>query len=123
MKDQKRIIAVADDDPRVLESVGDLLESAGYTTRTFTSAQALMDAGLSDICGLISDIGMPGVDGIALFVFVKNIRPDLPVLLITGRDVAGDQQRALAAGVRGFFRKPFDGTTLLAAIAEHFRQE
>jgi FixJ family two-component response regulator len=117
---QGRIIAIVDDDPRVLESMQDLLESAGYSARTFTSARELLDAGLSDVGCLITDIGMADVDGFALNELVKKVRPDLPVFVVTGRDVVGDQQRALVAGVRGFFRKPFDGVTLLAAIGQAF---
>jgi len=110
------MIAVIDDDPRVLESLENLFESAGYGVRKFSSAKSLMDAGLSDVGCLITDIGMPAMDGFELHDLVKKVRPDLPVFLITGRDVAGDQRRALANGASGFFRKPFDGPALLAAV-------
>jgi FixJ family two-component response regulator len=110
------MIAVIDDDPRVLESLENLFESAGYGVRKFSSARALIDDGLADIGCLITDIGMPAVDGFELHDLVKKVRPDLPVFLITGRDVAGDQRRALVNGVSGFFRKPFDGPALLTAV-------
>jgi FixJ family two-component response regulator len=112
----KKTIAVIDDDPRVLESLENLFESAGYGVRKFSSARSLIDAGLSDVGCLITDIGMPSVDGFELHDLVKKVRPDLPVFLITGRDVAGDQRRALVNGISGFFRKPFDGPALLAAV-------
>ena len=110
------MIAVVDDDPRILESLENLFESAGYGVRKFSSAKSLIDAGLSDVGCLISDIGMPSVDGFELHDLVKKVRPDLPVFLITGRDVAGDQRRALVNGASGFFRKPFDGPALLSAV-------
>src|SRR5262245_35371059 len=110
------MIAVVDDDPRVLESLENLLESAGYGVRKFSSAKSLIDAGLSDVGCIITDIGMPSVDGFELHGLVKKVRPDLPVFLITGRDVIGDEQRAGLNGVSGFFRKPFDGPALLAAV-------
>src|SRR5215471_8662178 len=109
-------IAVVDDDPRILESLENLFESAGYGVRKFSSARSLIDAGLSDIGCLITDIGMPSVDGFELHDLVKKVRPDLSVFLITGREVTGDRQRALGNGVSGFFRKPFDGPALLAAV-------
>lgn len=114
-------IAVVDDDPRVLESLQDMLESSGYSVRTFPSAKALIDAGLTDIDCLITDIGMPMMDGFALHDLVKKARPDLPVFLITGRHEIGDQQRASAKDIRGFFRKPFDGPALLAAVEKALR--
>src|SRR5215831_17963028 len=110
------MIAVIDDDPRVLESLENLFESAGYEVRKFSSAKSLIDAGLSDVGCLITDIGMPAMDGFELHDLVKKVRPDLPVFLITGRDVAGDQRRALVNGASGFFRKPFDGPALLSAV-------
>ena len=116
MSKRKDVIAVVDDDPRILESLENLFESAGYGVRKFSSAKSLIDAGLSDVGCLITDIGMPSVDGFELHDLVKKVRPDLPVFLITGRDVISDQQRALANGVSGFFRKPFDGPAMLRAV-------
>jgi FixJ family two-component response regulator len=115
---QNAIIAVVDDDPRVLESLEELFESAGHVVRKFSSAKALLDAGLSGIGCLVSDIGMPAMDGFELHDVVKKTRPDLPVFLLTGRQMTGDQQRALATGISGFFRKPFDGPALLGAVGD-----
>jgi FixJ family two-component response regulator len=123
VSERNRMIAVVDDDPRVLESLENLFESAGYVARMFSSAKALIDAGLSDIDCVITDIGMPAIDGFALHDLVKTARPDLPVFLITGRHEIGDQQRASAKDIRGFFRKPFDGPALLAAVDEALRTQ
>jgi FixJ family two-component response regulator len=74
-------------------------------------------AALSEVDCLIADIGMPVIDGFELEKLVKQARPELPVILITGRHEIADQQRAIAQGNR-FFRKPFDGQALLAAIGQ-----
>jgi FixJ family two-component response regulator len=115
----KFIVAVVDNDLRILESLGDLLESAGYAVRLFKSAQSLLEdkVALSEIDCLIADIGMPVIDGFELEKLVQRARPELPVILITGRHEIADQQRAIAQGNR-FFRKPFDGQALLAAIGQ-----
>jgi FixJ family two-component response regulator len=112
-------IAVVDDDPRLLESLRELLESAGYSVRSFSSARSLFEdkAALAEIDCLIADIGMPIIDGFELEKLVRQVRPELPVILITGRHEIADQRRAIAQGSR-FFRKPFDGQALLAAIGE-----
>jgi FixJ family two-component response regulator len=121
--ERKQTIAVVDDDPRLLESLADLFESTGHAVRTFSSAKALIDTGLSDIDCLITDIGMPVMDGFELLDVVKKARPSLPVFLITGRHEIGDQQRASGKGISGFFRKPFDGPALLVAIENALRVE
>ena len=113
------VVAIVDDDPRLLESLEELLESAGYGTRAFPSAGSLLINGLSGLDVLISDIGMPGMDGFELRDLVKKVRPELPVFLITGRHEIADQDRA--QGISGFFRKPFDAKALLAAVGDALR--
>jgi FixJ family two-component response regulator len=113
---RKPVIAVVDDDPRVLESLENLLESAGYVVATFPSGQALLVNGLFGIDCLITDIGMPGMDGFELLDIVKKARTKLPVFLLTGRHEIGDQHRATGKDISGFFMKPFGGQDLLAAI-------
>ncbi len=116
MERTRPTIAVIDDDPRLLESLEELLESAGYAACCFRSAGHLLVRGLSDLDLLITDIGMPGTDGFELRDIVKKARPELPVFLITGRHEIADHGRA--QGISGFFRKPFDAPALLVAIAE-----
>jgi FixJ family two-component response regulator len=115
MNKTKHVVAIVDDDPRLLESVSDLLESAGYVACGYPSAGSLLVNGLADLDVLITDIGMPGINGFELRDLVRKLRPELPVFLITGRHEIADQDRA--QGISGFFRKPFDAQALLAAIA------
>lgn len=108
------VVALVDDDPRMLESLEDLLESAGYAARSYSSAGALLACGLSGVDVLITDIGMPGMDGFELRDRAQRESPGLPVFLITGRHEIADQGRA--QGISGFFRKPFDPGALLKAV-------
>ncbi|QEX15746.1 response regulator [Hypericibacter terrae] len=110
----KSVVAIVDDDKRLLESLEDLLESAGHVVRTFASAQALLDSdAVPKIDCLITDIGMPGVDGFELQRVMRQRRPGLPVIMITGRHEIAEPPQAKHDW---FFRKPFDGRALLAAI-------
>jgi FixJ family two-component response regulator len=113
------LVAVVDDDIRVLESIESLLESAGHSVLLFSSAQALLGGDkLPGLDCLITDIGIPVIDGFELRQKARLVRPDLPVIFITGRHEPADQKRAAAGGHQGFFRKPFDASALLAAVAE-----
>ena len=119
MKSEERpyLIAITDDDQRVLESLGELLESAGYSVRLFNSAEAFLQADvMNEIDALISDVRMAGVGGIELQQRVGIERPQLPVILITAHTdvvLAGSSQ----PNNRGVFRKPVDAAELLEAIA------
>jgi FixJ family two-component response regulator len=115
------VVAVVDDDPRVLESLENLLESAGYAVCVFSSAPSLLQApDLAEIDCLITDIGMPIMNGLELQQVVHESRPGLPVILITGRDMT-DAALASVPGTHGFFRKPFNGQQLLAAVGSAVR--
>ena len=112
------MIAIVDDDLRVLESLENLLESAGYGVRTFTGAAALLASDHSFIDCLVTDIGMPGMDGFELLEIMKRSKPGLPVFLITGRHEIADQERAAAKNISGFFRKPFDAQRLILEVSQ-----
>lgn len=116
------VVAVVDDDPGILRSLEYLLESADYDVRSYTSAQALLGSGaLPKIDCLISDIDMPGLDGLELLKEVRIVRPRLPVILITGYpDRLGRLPQQREANLR-CFSKPFQGPELLEALSEAIR--
>lgn len=111
------IVAVVDDDARLLESTRDLLESAGYSANAFLSAQSFLESGILAVVNcLITDIGMPVTDGFQLCRQARETRPDLPVIFITGRSEESTDGRAAAEGHHGLFRKPYDAAELLSSV-------
>ena len=113
------VVAVVDDDGSVLESLKDLLESGGYCARIFPSAKAFLESGaLASIGCLISDICMPAMNGWELETRASHARPELPIILITGRDDTWQQVRAVrvTGPARPLFKKPFNGPELLTAV-------
>lgn len=112
------LIAVVDDDPRILESLETLLESAGYAVRVFASATALLEtARLDEIDCVISDINMPTIDGLELSRLLRADRPGLPIILITGHPEMSDRS-LVATGYYRLFTKPYDPDALVAAIGD-----
>jgi FixJ family two-component response regulator len=110
----RKVVAVVDDDPRILESLEELLESAGYEPRLYSTGDALLASDLASVDCVITDIGMPNMDGFELSDRLNVLYPALPVFLISGHRVPPDGRRIK----NEFFEKPFDGPTLLAAIAK-----
>jgi CheY-like chemotaxis protein len=113
------LVAVVDDDPSILRSLKDLLESAEYPVRAFTSGAALLQSGcLQHIDCLISDIDMPGMDGFDLLRLVHAARPRLPAIFITGYPETLQRLPPLGETNPRVFTKPFDGRELLGAVSD-----
>jgi CheY-like chemotaxis protein len=98
-------VAVVDDEPVVLRSLVTGLERIGATVRTFDGGRALLDAleQGAPFDAIVTDLGMPGIDGRALAVPVASMRPSLPVALLTGW---GEQVDARGDGLRAVLSKP-----------------
>ena len=113
------VIAVVDDDPGILRSLENLLESADHAARVYASAEALLESGcLAEIDCLISDIDMPVMDGFELLRVAHAARPELPVILITGHPEMLNRLPAIGPGHYRLFTKPFDGQELLTAVSD-----
>lgn len=111
------IVAVIDDDPRIRESLESLIESAGVKVQVFSLAEEFLHWDhLSTTSCLITDIRMPGVDGLDLQRLARLERPDLPVIFITAHHDERVERRAFAEGAAFIFYKPFDANELLRAI-------
>jgi FixJ family two-component response regulator len=118
------IIVSVDDDQRVLDSIAMLMESAGYTPQSFTSAEGFLQSpALAEAACVIADVQMPGVDGLELERRIRLTRPGLPVIFISahGDDAVRNQTRR--HGAAAFFDKPFDGGALLVAITKALSEQ
>ena len=116
-----QLVAGVDDDFRIRESIESLVESAGYTALVFSSAEEFMRSGAlaAKICFcLITDVRMPGMDGIELQRRARLERPELPVIFISAHQDEEARQRALDGGAIAFLYKPFDAAELLGAIQD-----
>jgi FixJ family two-component response regulator len=111
------IIVVVDDDPRIRESLESLIESAGMKARAFPLADDFLHGDvLSAASCLVTDVRMPGMNGLDLQRRVRLERPELPVIFITAHYDDKIEQCAVAQGAAFFVRKPLDADELLRAI-------
>jgi FixJ family two-component response regulator len=111
------LISIVDDDALVLDGIEALVESLGYNTVTFTSAEHFLR---SDVIGettcLITDVQMPGLSGLELQEALQSLGHQTPVIVITGYPNEKHRTRALENGAVGYLSKPFDEQTLIACL-------
>jgi len=111
------IVVAVDDDFRVRESLESLIESAGYAPVVFSSAEEFLQSGtLTAATCVITDVRMPGMDGIELQRRIRLERPDLPIIFISAHNHAEIRQQALDDGAVDFLYKPFNAADLLKVI-------
>ena len=112
-----RLIAVVDDDFRVLESLESLLESTGYTPVVFDSGEAFLESkALAAANCLVTDIRMPNIDGVELQRRLKRERPELPIIFMTAHHDEEVEDRVVQRGAAGFLHKSFSASEFLQAI-------
>jgi CheY-like chemotaxis protein len=114
-QDAQSVILVVEDEPFVQMLIADLLGEMGYATLLAGDAQSAL-ASLEterEIHLLLTDIGLPGVNGWALAESARKLRPSLPVLFATG--YGEDPQQKLAPGM-AMIAKPFETQRLAGAV-------
>jgi putative two-component system response regulator len=111
-----RVLCV-DDEPVILQILRRLLEVQGFEPATCSdplTALSTFSQGAFDV--VITDIHMPGMDGLALMRALRDIQPELPVVVVTGHGTVDTAIQALREGATGMLVKPFTGEELLAEV-------
>ena len=112
-------ILLVDDDPDLLRLMTMRLQAAGHPVRTAGSAEAALAQLAVNLPALvISDVRLPGRDGLELFDEVRARHPALPFMLLTAHGTIPDAVEATARGALAYLTKPFDGKELMAKIAQ-----
>jgi two-component system, LuxR family, response regulator FixJ len=110
-------ISFVDDEPHVCKAVQRTLSRQGYQVRCFFKAEEFLRETRGTRCDLlITDVNMPGMDGIELLRQIKRLQPSLPVLVVTGYGDIPLAIRAIKAGAEDFIEKPLNKDTLLPTI-------
>ncbi|MBT4711677.1 MAG: response regulator transcription factor [Alphaproteobacteria bacterium] len=110
-------IWIVDDDETVRDSLSALLDSAGYATETFGSAQAFLDGhGSDDVGCLLLDVQMPDMGGLELQEKLREQGSDLPVIIVTGFGDVQTAVRAMRSGAADFVEKPYSETAILDSV-------
>jgi two-component system, LuxR family, response regulator FixJ len=119
----KAKVYVIDDDEAMRDSLDFLLTSAGFNVSLFETALDFLDAlhGLEFGC-VISDVRMPGLDGIELLKRIKAANSPFPIVIMTGHGDVPLAVEAMKLGAADFLEKPFEDDRLIGMIEAAIRQ-
>ena len=111
------VISIVDDDALARDGIRELIEALGYKTVTFKSAEDFLQSGIvANTSCLITDLQMPGLNGLELLEALRSLGYYTPVILVTAYPSEQHQKRALNSGAIGFLSKPFDEGSLIQRI-------
>ena len=118
MMAHRTVVIVVDDDPSILKSVARLLAHHGIDSRTFASAEALLESDcLETATCLLLDINLRGISGIELQLRLVASGSRWPTVFMTANDDEAARNEAMDAGCIAYLRKPFAQHVLLNAIS------
>ena len=113
------IVQIVDDEEPVRKSLAFLLTKAGFAVRVHDSATAFLASAPSIRSGvLVTDLRMPGVDGLTVIREARRLKAELPVIIITGYSSEASAIEAINLGVQGYLTKPFRVPRVLATASK-----
>jgi FixJ family two-component response regulator len=115
-------VFVVDDDPSLRTALRRLLRTAGWSVRTFTSAEEFLEQQCSNAPGcLIADVHLGRMSGLELQAILARTPGAMPVILTSGFDDGLTESEAIRLGAIAYFRKPFDSVLLLECVQRGLR--
>ena len=121
---QQARVLIVDDDPALLQALPQALRlrMGGVTVETADSAAAALDRiAAGDFDAIVTDIKMPGMDGLGLLAEIRGRQPDTPTLMITGHGEYDLALRCLRGGAYDFIQKPIDRDQFVASLHRAIR--
>jgi two-component system response regulator FixJ len=117
MQSDRALVHVIDDDEPARQSLAFLLGTADLEVQTYDSAVAFLSVATKVKVGcIITDVRMPEISGIDLLHRLKELKVDVPVIVITGHGDVPLAVEAMKIGAFDFLEKPFDDEMLLASV-------
>src|SRR6516165_1855289 len=111
------LISIVDDDSLARDGISELVESLGYRAVTFSSAEHFLRSDvIAETTCLITDMQMPGLNGLELQEALQSLGHQTSVILVTAYPSDKHRNHALKNGAVGFLIKPFDEQTLIDCL-------
>jgi len=107
--ENKKIILAVDDQFEILDHIKERIEEEGYVCLTaLTSAEALEIVKSNPLTAVILDLAMPDKRGTETLAEIKAVKPDLPVVMVTGVHDESEARKAIELGALDYITKPID---------------
>jgi FixJ family two-component response regulator len=115
---ENALISIIDDDALARNGIRELVESLGYKAVAFSSAEHFLGSNMmAETMCVITDVQMPGLNGLDLQEALQSQGRHIPVILITAYANEKLRTRALNGGAVGFLSKPFNEEALINCLA------
>lgn len=117
MVEERRVVAIVDDEKAVCRAIGRLVTSAGFKSEIFSSAEEFLRScrERQPDC-LILDLSLPGMSGLELQQQLATDRCRTPIVVVSADDDPLSRSQVLQGGAVAFLGKPFDDEALLQAV-------
>ncbi len=116
-------VLVAEDDTRIAADIAQALEAAGYVVECESDGEEIWFKGdTEDYDAVVLDLGLPGMDGLAILRKWRAAGRDVPVLILTARGVWSERVEGIDAGADDYLVKPFEMAELLARLRAVIRR-
>jgi len=118
-----RTVLVIEDDEAIRQGLADALGFAGFAVRQAAAGPEGLELAIGCDCDLVLlDLVLPGLDGLALLGELRNVKPALPVIILTALGQEADRVRGLRLGADDYVVKPFSVRELLARVTAVLRR-
>lgn len=113
----KNRILIVDDQPGMVETLSDILKDRGCTvTLASDGYQALKQVGQQSVDLVLMDVVMPGMSGLDTYRAIKHLRPQTPVVMMTGYKIDHLVKQAAQEGILAVLQKPVDPATVVGIV-------
>ena len=121
--DVPKSVLVVDDEPKIVDVVGDYLRSAGYTVTTAADGERALELARARPPDLVVlDLGLPGLDGLDVTRELRRASPPVPIIMLTARGEETDRVLGLELGADDYLVKPFSPRELVARVRAVLRR-
>lgn len=122
MPSTKKSILVVDDDPKIIEALQSLFNTADYVVNTAQTGQQTLVKLLNQPDLVVLDLMLPDINGYEICKHIRAAERYIPILMLTARDESTDKVKGLDLGADVYMVKPFEPSELLAQVRALFRQ-